>query len=280
MNKTNATTPGIYPQQDRQQDHTSRWPPLLEVKRLHVQKNRKTLLHHVNFELRVGEFVAIVGANGAGKSSLVRAITGEWKASGDIHFLGKALNAWPRKALAQRMAVMSQHTPVDFAFTATEVVQMGRLPHSHLPPSTNIAVTQSVLKELEITSYADRTLSSLSGGEAQKIHFARALTQLSAAKDPTLLILDEPTAALDLAQQKVILDAALKFSQSRHAVLAVLHDLNQVARYADRVIVLCEGKIVCDAPTAQALTEPILSAAYQVKVKIEHTNEGKLLIIT
>lgn len=252
---------------------------LLEVKGLSVHRSRKCLLHDLQFQVRSGEFVAVIGANGAGKSTLVRAVTGEWDASGEIRIFGCSLGAWTRKELAKRMAVMSQKTHLDFAFTAKQVVEMGRLPHTHFSATHNSGVALNVLKELALTDYADRTLTSLSGGEAQKVQFARAMTQLSGVTEPTLLILDEPTAALDLAQQKVILDAAAQSRNTNNAVLAVLHDLNQVALYADRVLVLKNGKIICDAPTPQALTASVLSDAYGVKIRVEIMGDGRRIIL-
>jgi len=252
---------------------------LLEVAELSVQRNRKNLLQGLHFQVRAGEFVAVIGANGAGKSTLVRAVTGEWDATGKIKIFGRNLASWTRKELAQRMAVMSQKTHLDFSFTAQQVVEIGRLPHTRFSASHNSNVAREVLNSLTLTEYADRALTSLSGGEAQKVQFARAVTQLSGATEPTLLILDEPTAALDLAQQKVILDATRHSCQSNNAVLAVLHDLNQVALYADRVLVLRNGRLICDAPTAQALTPPILSEAYGVNIRVEVLTDGRRIIL-
>lgn len=251
--------------------------PILHVQGLGVTRQGKTLLRDASLTLAKPSLVAVIGANGAGKSTLIRAITGEWPATGHVALWGQDRRHWQRKALARRMAVMSQHTALNFDLTALDVVELGRLPHADTN-TTRRQIAFDALAALGAEAHAQRHVTSLSGGEQQKVHFARALAQLQDAEAPSLLILDEPTAALDLAQQRVVLDAAAAFRQRGNLVLAVLHDLNLVTRYADAVVVMKAGRVLIHADTPAALTPEILTEAYGVAVTVHIGPDGRRVV--
>ena len=245
--------------------------PAFEARGLGVQRAGRTLLSDLSFALHPAQFTALIGPNGAGKSSLIRAMTGEWPAQGDLRLFGQARTHWPRRTLAQRVAVMPQQSTLSFDFTVREVVAMGRLPHRHLRAAHNAAHVEAVLDELKLTALAARPFTTLSGGERQRVQFARALAQIAGREEAALLILDEPTAALDLAQQAAVLGLARRRSALGTCVLAVVHDLNLAARYADRVLMMQGGRLHADGGVASTYQAATLSAAFGIKVDVEHT---------
>lgn len=244
-------------------------PSVFEVRGLSVQRAGQALLSDVSFALQRAQFTALIGPNGAGKSSLIRAVTGEWPAQGDLRLFGQARAHWPHRALAQRIAVMPQQSMLSFDFTVREVVAMGRLPHRHLHDAENATHVEAVLNELKLAAFADRPFTALSGGERQRVQFARALAQIAGREQEALLILDEPTAALDLAQQTVVLGLARRRAALGTCVLAVVHDLNLAARYADRVLVMRDGRLHADGSVAAVYQAAALSEAFGVNVDVE-----------
>lgn len=243
---------------------------VFEARGLGVQRTGRALLSEVSFTLHRAQFTVLIGPNGAGKSSLIRAMTGEWPARGDLRLFGQPRTHWPRRTLAQRIAVMPQQSTLSFDFSVREVVAMGRLPHRHLRDAENAAHVEAVLHELKLTAFAERSFTTLSGGERQRVQFARALAQIAGREEEALLILDEPTAALDLAQQTVVLGLARRRAAWGTCVLAVVHDLNLAARYADRVLVMRGGRLHADGSVASTYQAAALSEAFGVDVDVEH----------
>lgn len=255
-------------------------PAALEVSRLSLRRAGRTLLDDVSFAQHAGEFIVLIGPNGAGKSSLIRAVSGEWAADGGLRLFGRARRAWPQQQLAQRVAVMPQHSALAFDFSVREVVQMGRLPHRQLRAGENAAHVEAVLRELDLKSFADRPFTTLSGGERQRVQFARALVQIAGNEADSLLILDEPTAALDLAQQAAVLGLARRRAAQGAAVLAVVHDLNLAARYADRVLLMKHGQLQADGSVAAIYQPALLSAAFGIAIDVERAQaDGRPLVV-
>jgi iron complex transport system ATP-binding protein len=210
--------------------------------------------------------------NGAGKSTLLKILSGELLPDeGEVRLEGKPLSSWSLGKLAQHRAVMPQENRLTFPFLALDVVVMGRYAmHDGYPSRADERLAHSVMGALGVGHLATRLYPTLSGGERARVQLARALCQLhgSNVSQPTLL-LDEPTASLDLGHQQVALAAAREFiRRERGAVCAVLHDLNLAAQYADRIVFLHEGELCADGRPEEVLKESILNRAFATQVVV------------
>lgn len=244
---------------------------MLEVRGLNVRRGTALVVRDLDFDVREGEFLAIAGRNGAGKSSVLRALTGEWRSSGLIRIGGTGLSDWPRPRLARAMAVLPQHATLGFDFTVQDVIEMGRIPHRDQRAQDNRRAVDSVIDRLGLDAFRRRSYLSLSGGERQRVQFARTIAQLTppGAAAQRLLLLDEPTSALDLAQQRSLLDLCRDLCDENLAVLAVLHDLNLAARYADRLLLLKDGSRVDAGPPDRMIRADLLEQVFDCAVHVD-----------
>lgn len=235
------------------------------------------LLERVDLDVRAGEVHTLIGPNGAGKSTLLAAIAGDIRMSaGTIEIAGKSLDEWTIRDLARRRAVLLQQTGLFFPFTVKQVVAMGRAPW--LGTALDRDDDEAVDWALELTDmarFAERHLPSLSGGESARAALARALAQRTG-----ILLLDEPTAALDISHQEHVLQLAQQRASEGDAVLVVLHDLSLAAAYADRVTLLEGGRVVATGPPDDVLTGPRLSEVYAHPIEVlRHPRTGVALIL-
>ena len=221
-----------------------------------------TLLAPTTAAFHPGRFAAILGPNGAGKSTLLSVLAGQrLPTCGNVLLESRPLADHAPAALARRRALMPQESAVAFDFTAGEIVALGRYPHRGFkgsPPQGDDAIVAAAMALTDVSALADRVLNSLSGGEKARVHLARALAQLwTPPPDGSgrWLLLDEPTAALDLAHQHAAMRLLRDRSRESMGVIAVLHDLNLARRYADDVLILDgEGGVFHGA--AAELLEP------------------------
>jgi len=228
--------------------------PPLEARGLHLTRGGKRILGNASLTLRKGELTVVIGPNGAGKSTLLKCLTGEYEPeSGQVLLWGRPIDVWESEDLALTRAVLSQAAPLAFPFRVSEVVALGRLAHRfHSDTQTDSAAVDYALAQVGLKGFEDRRYTTLSGGEQQRTQLARVLAQLHGASMvglesvKPLLFLDEPTSALDIRHQCRILGTARQLADEGHAVFAVLHDLNYALRFADRVILMREGRIVHD----------------------------------
>ncbi|MEV6135740.1 heme ABC transporter ATP-binding protein [Nocardia sp. NPDC051990] len=237
----------------------------------------RRVLEAVDFDVVAGEIVALVGPNGAGKSTLLAALAGELELSeGTIELDGRALGHWSHIDMARRRAVLPQSHTVGFPFTAREVVAMGRAPWVRTERrNSDDEQIAAAMSAADVEHLAARAFPTLSGGERARVALARVLAQ-----DTGTLLLDEPTAALDLGHQEAVLRLATARAAAGTAVVVVLHDLGIAAAYADRVAVLESGRIAAAGPPRKVLTTELLSRVYQHPVEVlDHPVTGAQLVL-
>lgn len=246
---------------------------MLQVDNISVKVGRKgpTLLHDVSLKAAAGEFIVVLGANGAGKSTLLRAIGGGLDvASGTICWKDRLVKDWDLADMALERGFLDQHSTVPFAFTAREVVMMGRYPHldKAAGPMDAVAVDRA-LDVMRAMPYMHRTMPSLSGGEQKRIHIARIIAQLENGKnEATLMLLDEPLNDLDVKHQHALLAFAQSRTRAGHCVVAVLHDVNMASQYADRIILMGKGMVIAQGTPSEVLKANNLSVAYDMDAHV------------
>jgi iron complex transport system ATP-binding protein len=245
---------------------------VLTANALTYRVGAKTLLDGVSLTVAAGEFVALVGPNGAGKSTLLRSISGELKPqSGEIQLKGKRLSDYAPRDLAMHRAVLSQSTHVAFPFTVAEVVRMGA---GDRHGRAIDALAERALADVELTAFSERVITTLSGGEQQRAHFGRVLVQLACGEEqngPGVLLLDEPTASLDLKHQLDLLTAVGICARRGVAVIAILHDLNLATLAADRIVVLDNGRVAANGAPAETVTDELLARVFKCAAAVSRT---------
>jgi iron complex transport system ATP-binding protein len=216
----------------------------------------------VTATIEAGRFTALIGPNGSGKSTLIRLLLGAGKPeAGEIRFGGRPLNEWSRRDLARTIGVVPQNEEITFPLTVRELASMGRYPHLgplQAPRPGDRATVDRALDQCDVLAFADRPFQSLSGGERQRARLARALAQ-----EPSVLALDEPTLALDIGHEMRIFELARSFADTGSTVLLATHNLNLAARFADRMLLLADGRLLADGPPDTVLRRDLLETAYE-----------------
>ncbi|WP_328693563.1 heme ABC transporter ATP-binding protein [Streptomyces phaeochromogenes] len=249
---------------------------LAETEALHVRLGGRKVLSGVDVTARAGEVLALVGPNGAGKSTLLGALAADLPAAaGVVRVHGRPASEWSAQELALRRAVLPQSAALSFPFAVEEVVRMGRAPWAGRPEEDeDEAAVAAAMAATEVSDFAGRSFSALSGGERARVALARVLAQRT-----RLLLLDEPTAALDLRHQELVLRVCRARAHAGDAVVVVLHDLGLAAAYAHRVVILRAGRAVADGRPAEIFTDRLLSDVYQQPVEVfPHPRTGEVLV--
>lgn len=245
---------------------------MLQLQTVNYHIKQKKILADVSFSANQGELIAVVGANGAGKSTLLKLISQELLPSrGVICWKSKPFAKATLKQMALERAILTQNIHMSQDFPVNEVVLMGRYPHfKHQPSKYDWDVVHQVSEQTGIKAFAQRNYASLSGGEKQRVQLARALAQLHQNEDAKakLLLLDEPLNNLDIRYQHRCLELTQSFAQKGNVVLLVIHDLNLAALYADKILLLNEGRVEAYGTPVEVLTEESLQKCYQFSVKI------------
>lgn len=246
---------------------------MFELQNVSIRYGTAEVLRSVSLTLHGGEFVAIAGPNGAGKSTLVSVLAGlSTPSAGICRFMGRELKTWNRRHFASRVAVILQESGANFPFTAEDVVYMGRMPHRSGLYETreDKAAVEEALEQTETAEFRHREFRTLSGGEKQRVLLASALAQA-----PEVLLLDEPSAHLDLYHQVQLYRLLQELSRRGLLVVAVTHDLNVALGKADRLLLMNHGEIRADGQPAEIMRAELIEEIYSIPVEVHRSASGK-----
>ncbi|MEL7213155.1 MAG: heme ABC transporter ATP-binding protein [Pseudomonadota bacterium] len=241
---------------------------MLDAYDITVTLGRIQVLHGLSFRAQPGKVSAIVGPNGSGKTTLLRAITGDVPFGGTVTLNGQDTRALKPWELASIRGVLPQSAVLAFPFTVIEVVRLG-LQRGLSAAETDIPL--AALQNVGLAHYANRFFQELSGGEQQRVHLARVLSQVwEPVQDGQAhwLLLDEPVASLDIANQLEVMEIARSYAAAGGGVVAVMHDLNLTAMFADHIAVLANGRCLAAGAADQVMTDDILSEAYGCQLRV------------
>ena len=247
----------------------------ISAKDIHLSYGAREILKGVDIHSENGEFVGLIGPNGSGKSTLLKCIYRILKPNaGQIFLDEEELKAMSIKKSARKMGVVAQHNYYNFEFTVREVVMMGRAPHKKALERDNAKdyeIVEEALKTVGMEGFAQRSFSTLSGGEQQRVILARALAQQTPC-----LILDEPTNHLDITHQLQLMRIVKNLSAT---VISAIHDLNIAAMFCDRIYALKEGRIIAQGTPREVLTKDFIRQVYQVDAEITKDSSGQMHIL-
>ena len=250
----------------------------LECRNLRAGYGDREVLRGIDLEVAEHEWVAVIGPNGSGKSTLLRAVAGTLSATGGVSVTGSPANGVNVKSRSRLVAMVAQNPVIPDGMTVLDYVLLGRTPY--IPAwgtetTTDLRVVQRVLADLDLKAMPERVLQSLSGGELQRVVLARALAQ-----DAPVLLLDEPTTALDVGHQQQVLELVDRLRKTRSiTVLAAMHDLTLAAQYADRLVLLVDGTVAAAGAAEEVLTSGLLLEHYGADVAILRSPEGSVVVV-
>ncbi len=243
-----------------------------DARHLVLSRANRRILDDVSCIIKPGESVALLGPNGAGKSTLLKVMAGEWKPrSGEVCLEGKPLANYSDAHLARQRAVVTQQLSLAFDFTAEELVLLGRSPFARQESKSHAREIAHAAMELTgVSSFAERSVLTLSGGERQRVQWARAIAQVwkTNGDGDRYLMLDEPVSALDVSWQHEMLELMRRLARAGFGVLAVLHDLNLSAHYADRLMILKDGRVAADGTASEVLTPELIESVYGIRATV------------
>ena len=256
-------------------------PPALEATELTVRypKAPTPALDSVSMVVPKGAFYAVLGPNGSGKSTLLRALLGMVApTSGRAHLSGRCISGWNRRALAREAGVVTQSESVAFPITVRELVAMGRYPHLGALQAERASDREAVTKAMrmcDVEHLAHRFLSTLSGGEIQRARVARSFAQ-----EPNILVLDEPTASLDIRHEMEILELLKASADRGMTIFLITHHLDLAARFADRLLLLDRGRVAAEGEPREVLLEATLRRVYGWPISVSHDTATGVLRVT
>ncbi|MBC8198859.1 MAG: heme ABC transporter ATP-binding protein [Desulfobacterales bacterium] len=252
----------------------------VEIKSLSFSYIDNEVLKNLSFSISEGEFFIIIGPNGSGKTTLMKTIAGILKPKqGKLRIFDRPLKDYTRKDLAKTVALVPQMAGLDFPFTVTELVLMGRSPHLSMlgfEQEKDLEIADKAMTLTGVDHLAHRKIDQLSGGECQRVFIARAICQ-----EPKIILLDEPTASLDLAHQVKVMDLMEKLKKEiGFTVIVVLHDVNLAAMYGSHLLLLNAGIIASLGKPKDVLTRQLLEKTYNCKLLVDESPAGKFPRIT
>lgn len=253
---------------------------MLEAKNISIGYGGCEVISGVSLTAREGEICVVLGANGAGKTTLLKALNGSLPlAGGEIRLDGKSLKSYSRRELARKIAVVAQENETKFPITVLEFVLSGRFAHGGAfgwETERDLLIARNALLEADLKNFESRTMNQLSGGERQRAVFARAL-----ATEARILLLDEPTANLDLAHQASFFRLVREKCRDGFSAVVITHDLNLAAEFADNVLLLKRGKAIAQGAPTEVLTAENLREAFDISVWLDrHPASGRLRVTT
>lgn len=235
--------------------------PLLYASGLSFAYGSQPVLKDVSLTAQRGQITALLGPNGSGKSTLIRQLLGQVKGQGEVHWMGKPLRKWSRRALSRQVAYLPQSPAAEMSQTVGEILALGRTPYLHsfgLESANDRKIIHQAADLLDLTPFLDRLISSLSGGQRQRVFVGRCLVQ-----EPRVLMLDEPNTFLDLRHQVELCQLLQRLARSQNiAIVMALHDLNLAAAYADQVVLLHEGRVAGSGSPDQVLKADLLAKVF------------------
>jgi iron complex transport system ATP-binding protein len=243
--------------------------PAIHTRELSFAYKDRAVLHAVSLSVESGDMVGITGPNGSGKTTLLKILSAVLRGRGEVKLNGRNIHAYGRRELSRLFAVVQQEARVNFPYTAAEIVLMGRASYHSpfvLEGKEDLEVARASMELTDSLPLADRYLHELSGGEKQRVMIARALAQ-----EPEILLLDEPSAFLDLKHQVQVFELLRRLNRERGlTVVAALHDLNLASLFFPRLIMLRDGRIYRDGSPSEVLTEKTIEEVYGIRVRVEH----------
>ncbi|MCP5170661.1 MAG: heme ABC transporter ATP-binding protein [Pseudomonadales bacterium] len=260
---------------------------MLSASHISLQLGGASLLEDVSLRCEVGTVTSLMGPNGAGKTSLLRVLASEYRDyQGHVELNGRPLNAWQRLDRARTMAVLPQHSTLDFPFQVDEVVMLGRIPHD-----TGVVrdrqIVRAALEKVDAQYLSGRAYPQLSGGEKQRVQLARVLAQIweppqiDGKTGGRVLLLDEPSASFDLAHQQLLREIVRGMACEGVTVVMVVHDFNLAASVSDQLMVLCCGRTAATGEPQQVLHSALIEQVFGVPVEVlPHPVTGKPLIFS
>lgn len=252
----------------------------LECSKLGFFYQRHKIIEDISLNFGKGQFIGLIGPNGAGKSTLLKLLMGLVEpAEGEVLLKRQPLKGYTRRDIAQQISLVPQDVSIGYAFSVREIVAMGRNPHlgSFQPESErDIGLIQQALKKTDLLSMMDRRVDQLSGGERQRVFIARALAQ-----ETPILLMDEPTASLDLCHQLEILTLVRDLADAGHLVIAAIHDLGLASRFCHRLILLSQGSVVADGAPDVVLTADNLKRYFSIEARVDRdSGDGRSVSVT
>jgi iron complex transport system ATP-binding protein len=242
--------------------------PAIQTRDLSFAYKDRAVLHAISLSVKNGEMVGILGPNGSGKTTLLKLLSALLRGQGEVKLNGRSIETYGRRELSRLFAAVPQESRVNFPYTAAEIVLMGRASYHSpfaLEGKNDLEVARASMELTDSLSFADRYLHELSGGEKQRVLIARALAQ-----EPEILLLDEPSAFLDLKHQVQVFELLRRLNRERRlTIVAALHNLNLAALFFPRLVLLREGKIYRDGSPSEVLTEQTIEEVYGIRVRVE-----------
>ncbi|MEP9395873.1 heme ABC transporter ATP-binding protein [Mesorhizobium sp. KR2-14] len=245
---------------------------MIEARNISVSIGSRRIISDVDFEVRAGELAAIVGPNGSGKTTFLKALSGDLPYSGKIEINNRDMAGLKPWETASMRAVLPQATALSFPFTVHEVVSLGLMSgRSGALAGEERNLPERALARVDLDGFAGRFYQELSGGEQQRVQLARVLCQVWAPVldgKPRYLFLDEPVSSLDIKHQLIIMDIARDFARRGGGVVAILHDLNLTAMYADRIFVMHRGRLAAAGTPSEVLSDDLISEVFECCLKV------------
>ena len=251
-------------------------PPIVDARDLSAYIEDVHILHELSFSVETGRLVGLLGPNGSGKTTLLRCVSGLLPYSGTLEVLGREISTWSPRELARRLAFVRQAVSMSFDFSVSEVILLGRSPHKRwlqdYARDDRDRMVQA-LERVDLDGFEDRSVLTLSGGELQRVFLAQALVQ-----EAEVLLLDEPTAHLDVHYQFEFMNLIRELVGHGRTVIAVFHDLEIASRFADDLIVLQRGRVVADGKPADVLTKGLIADVFRMDASLHASSHGTLRI--